>query len=42
VADSRSTTSSPVLPLVAVGVGALFLGGGIGLLWMRRRRLPPA
>jgi hypothetical protein len=42
VADSKSTTSSPVLPLVAVGVGALFLGGGIGLLWMRRRRLPPA
>jgi Domain of unknown function (DUF4331) len=42
VADQKSTTSSPVLPLVAFGVGALFLGGGVGLLWMRRRRLPPA
>jgi hypothetical protein len=42
VADQKPATSSPVLPVVAVGVGALFLGGGVGLLWRRRRRLPPA
>jgi hypothetical protein len=42
VADEKSSTSSPVLPLVAVGVGALFLGAAGVLLWMRRRRLPSA
>jgi LPXTG-motif cell wall-anchored protein len=43
VADEKSTTSSPVLPLVAVGVGAMFLGGAGALLWRRRRsRLPSA
>jgi LPXTG-motif cell wall-anchored protein len=30
--------SAPVLPMVAIGVGALFLGGGGGLWLMRRRQ----
>jgi hypothetical protein len=42
VADKESTTSSPVLPMVAIGVGAMFLGGSGALLLMRRRRLPSA
>jgi len=34
----KPASSSPVLPMVAVGVGALFLGGGGGLWLMRRRQ----
>jgi hypothetical protein len=35
--QEKPASSSPVLPMVAVGVGALFLGGGGGLWLMRRR-----
>jgi LPXTG-motif cell wall-anchored protein len=34
----KPASSSPVLPMVAIGVGALFLGGGGGLWLMRRKQ----
>ena len=40
-AAQQKPASSPVLPMVAIGVGALFLGGSGGL-WLMRRRLPSA
>jgi hypothetical protein len=40
VADENPTTSSRVLPMAAIGVGAMFLGGAGALFWLRRRRLP--
>jgi hypothetical protein len=40
-AQQKPASSSPVLPMVAIGVGALFLGGSGGL-WLMRRRLRSA
>src|SRR5262249_46506547 len=40
VADENPTTSSRVLPMAAIGVGALFLRGAGALFWLRRPRLP--
>jgi len=40
VADENPTTASRVLPMAAIGVGAMFLGGAGALFWVRRRRLP--
>ena len=42
VADRKSSGSSPVLPIAAIGAGAVFLGGSGALWWMRRRRVPTA
>ncbi len=39
--QQKPASSSPVVPMVAIGVGALLLGGG-GSLWLMRRRLPSA
>jgi hypothetical protein len=42
VADNRPAPPSSALPMVAIGLGALFFGGGSALLLKRRRRIPSA
>ncbi|MGI8335598.1 DUF4331 domain-containing protein [Actinomadura scrupuli] len=37
VADNRAAGGSPILPILAIGAGAVFLGGS-GAIWWRRRR----
>jgi len=37
----KPAPASPVLPMAAIGVGALLLGGSGGL-WLMRRRHPSA
>jgi hypothetical protein len=42
VADKKPAGTSPLLPIAAIGAGAVFLGGSGALWWTRRRRTPVA